>query len=356
MKRERLRVLAAVVCTAFAVSIPLWSGTTGKIAGKVTDRATGQPYYGANVILDGTSLGAATDANGDFIVLQVPPGTYSLLVRAMGYKSVTVTDVQVRIDQTSPVDFYLEQALIPGETVTISGKREAVKQDVATSVSSFSSAEIKDLAVTTVNDLVQLQAGVDKGLAIRGGDESELLFQINGTTLRDPRNNKPITGVALNAVQEVAMERGGFNAEYGQVRSGIINVVTREGGKESYSGGLTVKGSPPAAKQFGKSAFDKNSMWMRPYLDDAVCWTGTTSGGWDEYTQRQYPNFRGWNAVSGEPSGCSTGSTGRRMSTTSSTIISTPVSEAPSRSSARAWAASASSAASSATGKCSSCP
>ncbi|MDM7925638.1 MAG: TonB-dependent receptor [bacterium] len=300
MKRERLWVLAAVVCTAFAVSIPLWSGTTGRIAGQVTDRATGQPYYGANVILVGTALGAATDANGEFSILQVPPGVYSVQVRAMGFKSVTVTDVQVRIDQTSPVDFKLDQELIPGETVTISGKREAVKQDVATSVSAFSSAEIKDLAVTTVNDLVQLQAGVDKGLAIRGGDESELLFQINGTTLRDPRNNKPITGVALNAVQEVAMERGGFNAEYGQVRSGIINVVTREGGKQRYSGGLTVKGSPPAPKQFGKSVFDKNSMWMRPYLDDAVCWTGTASGAWDPYTQRQYPDFRGWNAVSDE--------------------------------------------------------
>jgi hypothetical protein len=298
MKRERLRVLAAVVCAAFAVAVPLWSGTTGKVAGRVTDGSTGQPYYGANVILTGTSLGSGTDANGDFTVLQVPPGTYSVQVRAMGYKTVMITDVTVRIDQTSSVDFKLEQALIPGETVTISGKREAVKQDVATSVSAFSSAEIKDLAVTTVNDLVQLQAGVDKGLAIRGGDESELLFQINGTTLRDPRNNKPITGVALNAVQEVAMERGGFNAEYGQVRSGIINVVTREGGKERYSGGLTLKGSPPAAKQFGKSVFDKNSMWMRPYLDDAVAWTGTANGAWDQYTARQYPDFKGWNAVS----------------------------------------------------------
>jgi hypothetical protein len=124
-------IIAAAACMAFAVAIPLWSGTTGKIAGRVTDQATGQPYFGANVLLVGTTLGAGTDADGYFTILQVQPGVYSVQVRAMGYKSVTVTDVQVRIDQTSSLEFKLEQELIPGETVTIHGKREAVKQDVA---------------------------------------------------------------------------------------------------------------------------------------------------------------------------------------------------------------------------------
>jgi hypothetical protein len=304
MKRERLRILAAAGCVAFAAAIPLWSGTTGKVAGRVTDQSTGQPYFGANVILAGTTLGSGTDKDGYFTVLQVPPGVYSVQVRAMGYKSVTVTDVQVRIDQTSPLEFKMEQEAIPGEGVTIHGKRETVKQDVATSVSAFSENEIKQLAVTRVQDLVELQAGVDKGLVIRGGDQNEMLFQVNGITLRDPRNNKPLTGVALNAVQEVAMERGGFNAEYGQVRSGIINVVTKEGGKDRFSGGLTIKASPPTAKQFGSSVFDANSMWMRPYLDDNVAWTGTAnpvnSDNWNKYTAQQYPEFRGWNKVSEE--------------------------------------------------------
>jgi hypothetical protein len=298
MKRERFRILAAALCVAFAAAIPLRSGITGKVAGRVTDQSTGEPYFGANVVLVGTTLGAGTDKDGFFTVLQVPPGVYSVQVRAMGYKSVTVTDIQVRIDQTSSLDFRLEQEAIPGESVTIHGKREAVKQDVATSVSSFAQNEIQQLAVTKVQDLVELQAGVEKGMVIRGGSENEMLFQVNGITLRDPRNNKPITGVALNAIQEVAMERGGFNAEYGQVRSGIVNVVTREGGKDRYSGGITIKASPPAAKQFGPSVFDRNSMWMKPYLDEAVCWTGTS--GWDKYTTQQYPEFRGWNKVSEE--------------------------------------------------------
>jgi len=299
MKKRRL-LFSVVVLVTLLFAGWVWSGTTGKIAGRVVDRATGQPYYGANVLVVGTSMGAATDENGYFTILQVPPGMYSIQVRAMGYAPMTIADIQVRIDQTTTVNFDIVQEVIQGEVVKVVGKREAVKQDVATSVAAFSGSEVQQLAISTVNDVIQTQAGVGEGLVIRGGDPNQALFQIDGITLRDPRNNKPITGVALSAVQEIAIERGGFNAEYGQVRSGLINVVTKEGAKDRYSGIISVKASPPTAKHFGKSVYDKNSMWMRPYLDDAVCWTGTTNGAWDEYTRRQYPEFRGWNQVSQE--------------------------------------------------------
>jgi outer membrane receptor protein involved in Fe transport len=288
---------------------PLWGGTTGKIAGRVTDRSTGEPYAGANVVVEGTSMGSATDVDGTYTVLQVPPGTYSVLVRAMGYKSMLVTEVRVRIDQTSVVDFALTQEMIQGEEVSVTAKREVVKQDVATSVASVSGQEVQALPMNTVQEVVQLQAGVQDGLVIRGGGADEALFQVDGITLRDPRNNKPITGIALSAIQEVSIERGGFNAEYGQVRSGLVNVVTQEGSRSGYTGSATFKISPPQAKHFGLSPFDRNSMWLRPYLDDQVCWTGTEnpvvfpewdprSKLWDKYMQQQYPTFTGWTAVS----------------------------------------------------------
>ena len=77
-----------------------------------------------------------------------------------------------------------------------------------------------------------------------------MLFQMDGVTLRDPRNNQPITGVALSAVQEVSVERGGFNAEYGQVRAGIVNVVTKEGASSAYHGNIIAKVSPPTQKYY----------------------------------------------------------------------------------------------------------
>jgi outer membrane receptor protein involved in Fe transport len=298
MKNKWLLCVAVLFIAIWTVQLPVWGGTTGKIAGRITDKVNGEPYVGANILVAGTSLGASSDVNGNFTVLQVPPDVYSVQVRALGYKSVTVTDVRVRIDQTETVDFQLEQEVIPGEAVTITAKREVVKQDVATSVTSISGHEVQDLPMNNVREVAGLQAGVQEGLMIRGGSADEALFQVDGITLRDPRNNKPIMGIALSAIQEVSIERGGFNAEYGQVRSGVINVVTQEGSKTGYSGTATFKISPPGAKNFGLSPFDKNSMWLRPYLDEAVCWTGTNNGVWDKYTQQQYPSFSGWNDVS----------------------------------------------------------
>jgi len=274
------------------------AGITGKIAGRVIDKATGKPLMGANVFIVGTSMGAATNAKGDYTILHVPPGVYSVRASVIGYATVTVTGVRVRIDQTARVNFELEQKAVAGQTVTIVAERKPVKKDVSTSVASLSGKEVEELPLNTVNDVVGLQAGVEEGLVIRGGGADEALFQVDGATLRDPRTSQPITGIALSAIKEVSVERGGFNAEYGQVRSGIVNVVTKEGSKNRYSGTITLRYSPPAPKYFGISPFDPNSMWLRPYLDPAVCWTGTENGKWDYYTQRQYPKFDGWNAVS----------------------------------------------------------
>lgn len=282
----------------FTVANFVLAGTTGKIAGKVTNRQTGEPLPGVNVVIVGTTFGAATNPEGLFTILNVPPGLYSVKASIIGYAHVTVSEVRVRIDQTSTVNLTLTAEAVAGEEVVVTAERKLVKEDVATSVADLAGDEVRELPLTTVAEAVQLQAGVENGLVIRGGSAEEALFLVDGVTLRDARNNAPITGIALSAVQEVSLERGGFNAEYGQVRSGIINVVTKEGDKEKFSGTFTIKYSPPAAKHFDLSPYNPSSMWLRPYLDSDVAFVGTKNGAWDEFTQRQYPQFDGWNAIS----------------------------------------------------------
>jgi len=216
----------------------LYSGITGKISGKVVDKVTNEPLVGANVIIQGTNLGAATDNNGDFTILRVPPGIYTVTAMYMGYSKVNINKVRVRIDQTTRLNFQMPQTAVAGKNVTIVAKKEVVKKDVTSSVAVVSADEVKRLPMNDVESLVGLQAGVEEDLSIRGGDADQALFQIDGLTMRDSRNNRPITGIALSAVKEISVERGGFNAEYGQVRSGIINVVTKEGG-EKYQGTIT---------------------------------------------------------------------------------------------------------------------
>ena len=117
---------------------------------------------------------------------------------------------------------------------------------------------------------------MEDGLVIRGGEADQALFLMDGFALRDPRNNQPITSVALSAVQEVSLVRGGFNAEYGQVRSGLVNVVTREGDRDKYWGIVTGKISPYSEKYFDTSPYDPNSMWLRPVYGSGcrICGNG----------------------------------------------------------------------------------
>jgi|TARA_B100001971_G_scaffold142920_1_gene132072 outer membrane receptor protein involved in Fe transport len=282
----------------FCISSTLKAGVTGKISGQITDESTGEPLVGVNVQVVGTSLGAATDISGYFNILGVAPGNVSVRASAIGYATYEISDIRILIDQTSRVDFSLTQEAVEGELVTVMAQRNVVREDVATSVASMSGDEVNDLPLSSVSEAVGLQAGIEGDMVIRGGGADEALFLVNDVTLRDARNNQPISSVALSAIQELSVERGGFNAEYGQVRSGIINVVTKEGSKDLYTGSATIKYSSPAPKHYGVSPFDVNSMWLRPYLDDEVAWEGTASGVWDPYTQKQYPRFEGWNTVS----------------------------------------------------------
>jgi outer membrane receptor protein involved in Fe transport len=286
----------------FALSCPLWSGTTGKIAGTIVDKKTGEPLPGAMVMVRGTTLGTAADLKGNYTILEVPPGTYAINVSMIGYAKLDVTDVRVLIDQTAHVNVNLDVEVLKGESVTIVAKRELVKPDVATSVVAVTGREIENLPVTDVQGVVGMQAGIH-GMDIRGSNNArEALFMLDGVTLRDPRNNQPINKVALSAVKEISIERGGFTAEYGQVQSGIVNVVTNEGGRKGYSGSIMGLATPPAPKYYrGHGIPDvqsPNSYWMRPYFDPDVCWTGTLNGNWDQYTRSKYPAFVGWNEIS----------------------------------------------------------
>ncbi len=298
MKIQLNRYLICFIYVSNIFLSYLFAGISGKLTGLVVDDETGDSLIGVNVQLLGTEKGAATNENGRYTILDISPGIYDVSASSIGYKKIIVKDVRFRIDQTSNVDFSLQKEVIEGEAVTVIAARDIIRQDVATSVFSISSDEIDQLPLSSVEDVVEFQAGIEDGLVIRGGGSDELLFQVDGLTMRDPRTNAPISRVALSAIQELSVERGGFNAEYGQVRSGLINIITREGSDEKYHGSFTIRYGPPQPKYSGISPFDKNSMWLRPFLDNEVCWNGTENGTWDYFTQKQYPKFEGWNIVS----------------------------------------------------------
>lgn len=280
----------------------LLAQTTGKVSGTVIDSKTKEPLIGVSVVLVGTNKGASTDVDGYYVILNVPPGTYTVRATYIGYSPGTITNVRVNIDQTTNLDITLtEEAILAGEVVVVA-QQPIVQKDVSSSRVNLNAEEIENLpAVVSVQGVINLQAGVlstASGPVIRGGGANQTAFVVNGMTLRDERDNTPYTGISFTSVKEIQIQTGGFNAEYGNIRSGLVNVVTKEGDKQKYSVSFLSRYRPAARKNFGDAVNSPNSYWIRPYIDDAVAWTGTDNGAWDDYTRRQYQPFRGWNKVS----------------------------------------------------------
>lgn len=301
MPKKLLLVLAALVSfSALAIA-----GTTGKIVGTVKDAETGLPLPGVNVILTGTTIGAATAADGYYVIPFVPAGTYTLRATIIGYTAYEVTEVRVNIDLTTTINISMKSEVLAGEEVVVVAQRPVVQKDVSASTANLNIKEVEALPVVRLENVVALQAGVryaDDGIIIRGrvtdNTASQTAFVVDGITLRDERDNKPYTAISYTAIEEIQIQTGGFNAEYGNIRSGVVNVTTKEGGKDRYSFGMISRYSPAAQKHFGPSPHDRNSYWIRPFVDDAVAWTGTDNGAWDEFTRKQYAPFPGgWNGV-----------------------------------------------------------
>ncbi|MBF8295325.1 MAG: TonB-dependent receptor [Bacteroidetes bacterium] len=286
-----------LLCLALLFSATTAFAQTGKIAGKVVDARTGEPIVGANVVVEGTMYGAASDFEGFFTILSAPPGTYRVRASVLGYASSTQADVRVNINQTTQLEFRLGEQVIQGQEVVIIASRPVVERDVAASRANITAREVENLPVSQVASVIGLEAGV-QGLTIRGGGSEQTVFMADGLTMRDERNNQPYTAISLLAVQEFQIQTGGFSPEYGNIRSGVINVVTKEGSSKGYNVGMQARVSPPTKKYFGRAPNSFDSYWVRPFLDDVVAWTGTQNGKWDPWMQEQYASFTGWNAVS----------------------------------------------------------
>ncbi|NQT27679.1 TonB-dependent receptor [candidate division KSB1 bacterium] len=216
-----------------ACSVPLWSGTTGKIAGEIIDQETNQLLIGTNVMIENTLFGAASGMDGYYNIINLPPGIYTMRATMMGYKPMVVENVRVSIDRTTQIHFTLTPSVVQtDEAVVVVAKRPLVRPDMTSSMSSVSAEEIEALPVTNLNDLLELQAGVVRSgndLHIRGGRAGEVAFWVDGVAATDLFSGNMGVSVENSAIQELQVVSGTFNAEYGQAMSGIVNIITKEG-------------------------------------------------------------------------------------------------------------------------------
>ncbi len=269
---------------------------TGKINGFVTD-SEGEALPGVNVVIEGTLKGTAAEADGFYQILNIEPGTYSIKASYIGFTPIVIENVQVNVDQTTEIDIVMREDTFEGEEIVVVAERPIVQKDVAASQANISKENLEALPIASVTEAIGLQAGV-QGLSIRGSSTDEVSFYFGGGSLGSARTNSPNTNVSITSIERVNVQLGGISAEYGDLRSGLITVTPKEGQINRYTLDGIVRLTPPQQKNVGQAINDPNSYWLRPYLDNDVAWTGTNNGAWDEYTQREYPSFQGWNAFS----------------------------------------------------------
>ena len=214
----------------------IFAGTTGKIAGKVIDKNTGESLPFVNITIEGTNFGAATDIDGNYVILNIQPGKYNIKAQYIGYQAVVVENISVSIDLTTNVDFELSESTVELEEIIVQGNQDFIKKDVTSSQSLISADQIQQLPVTELDDILQLQAGVTRGangdFHIRGGRTSEIAYWVNGISITDAYDNSRGIQIDNNSIQELQVISGTFNAEYGNAMSGIVNTVTKEGGRD----------------------------------------------------------------------------------------------------------------------------
>lgn len=228
MNRHPMFVFVAAASLALAVfALPVLAGTTGKLTGRVTDKG-GQPLIGANIILLGARLGAASDANGMYTILNVPPGTYELKANLIGHRPVTVTAVAISSDRTTKVDVTLEDEAVGLAEVVVTAKRPVVESDLTSTKFVVRAEDIAKLPVQDLQDVVNLQAGVVDG-HIRGGRSGEVQYQVNGLSTNNLYDNSAGVRLDRSILQEVQVISGTFDAEYGQALSGVVNAVLKSG-------------------------------------------------------------------------------------------------------------------------------
>jgi hypothetical protein len=247
--RKYFPIFFALLLVTFLIPECVLGAVTGKITGTVKDAETGQPLYPANITIEGTGLGAASRRNGEYFIINVSPGTYEVRAEMMGYRDVVTENVVVRADFTTTVDFTLGQTTVAVlEPITVRAERPLIQPDVTSSTRFISAQDMEYLPTRGYQEAAFLQTGVvsfalqpdfditdsessnQPLLNIRGGRYNEVAYFVDGFSQQDPLTGFSSTALNQSAIADITVLTGGFNAEYGKVMSGAVNVITKEGG------------------------------------------------------------------------------------------------------------------------------
>ncbi|MBD3289725.1 TonB-dependent receptor, partial [candidate division KSB1 bacterium] len=283
-----------------AFSAAATAQTRSRIAGAVTDAVTGEPLPGANISIEGTVMGAAADENGKFIIINVPVGTYRLKASMMGYATRTFTDVVVSLDRITRLQMELTPTVLQSSELVVVAERDELHKEVSNTQLVVSDVQLHEATgIRQINAFLTKLPGVSEEngyLTIRGGSADQTGMMVNGLSYTNLATGSAETSIPLSAIEQVSLMSGGYNAEYGNFRSGLINITTKSGSRDGYHGTFSLSMDQSHQRRFGESFYSTENPVLRPYLDPAVAFVGTEEAWADQpYMKEQHASFMGWN-------------------------------------------------------------
>lgn len=262
-----------MVCTQSVVS----AQNVGKLAGHVRDAATNEPLIGCNVLILWTKLGASTDLQGEYFVLNIPPGKYEVQASLIGYQTVIQREVIVHAGRTTTADFHLTPTTLEQDEVIVQAVRPDVEREKTSTSAIIRSEDVQMIAgVQNVGDILFLAADVTDG-HFRGGRLNEEYYTLQGLGIINPLDNSTAFLPIMGAVEEVEVITSGFSAQYGNAQSGVVNITMKEGRSDKWVSQALTRVRAPGRKHFGPSVFDPNANRYLALLLDEAFWRGLDS-------------------------------------------------------------------------------
>ena len=300
-----LKALYAVFIVLVFVTSSTNAQSRSKIQGTVKDASTGELLPGVNVLIVGTSLGAVTDMNGQYFIINVPVGTYDVRASMIGYSPVIVKNVVVSIERVATIDVPLQSSDIKaGEVVVLAQRNELHKEVSGTQLVATSGEIVNTSGIREINAFLEKLPGVAADangfMTIRGGTADQVGTLVNGLSYNNAAVGNAETSIPLSAVEQVSVLSGGYNAEYGNFRSGLINITTKSGTDNGYHGTINLSADQSHMRRFGSSLYDPHNSILAPFLDPSVAFKGPNAV-WDPYQIQQHgtyaSSFGGWDSA-----------------------------------------------------------
>ncbi|MBI4810253.1 MAG: TonB-dependent receptor [Ignavibacteriales bacterium] len=208
------------------------AGTDGILEGKVINKETKEPLIGVTIAIIGTNQGTATDTEGNFSLNNLEAGMYDIRFSNIGFQSIVYKAVVIRIGLRTKISVELVPSAVELSVVEVIAERPLIEKDVTSTHFSIGSSQVEKLPVRSVQDIITLFPSVTAEGNVRGGKSTEVVYLVDGLPLQDVVGGGVGGSLPKSSITEFSIQSGGFEAEYGNALSGVVNIITRRGGND----------------------------------------------------------------------------------------------------------------------------